>query len=67
MTTSPYSWTKVQRKRKFDPVKASAPNLLEALEFLLADYIAINGPERTGSDIPADKARVAIAKAKGEA
>jgi hypothetical protein len=56
----------LQWKRQ-NRLEASAPDLLEALEFLLADYIAVNGPERTGSDYPADKARAAIAKAKGEA
>jgi len=45
---------------------ASAPELLSALEFLLADYIAIDGEELTGSAVPVEKARVAIAKAKGE-
>jgi len=45
---------------------SSAPDLLSALEFLLADYIAIDGEELTGSAIPVEKARVAIAKAKGE-
>jgi len=46
---------------------ASAPDLLSALEFLLADYIAINGENLTGSSVPADKAREALRKAKGEA
>jgi hypothetical protein len=46
---------------------AAAPDLLSALEFLLADYIAINGEKLTGSSIPSDKARVALRKAKGEA
>jgi hypothetical protein len=45
----------------------SAPDLLSALEFLLADYIAINGEKLTGSSIPSDKAREALRKAKGEA
>jgi hypothetical protein len=45
---------------------ASAPDLLSALEFLLADYIAINGENLTGSSVPADKAREALRKAKGE-
>ena len=45
---------------------SSAPELLSALEFLLADYIAIDGEELTGSAVPIEKARVAIAKAKGE-
>jgi len=46
---------------------AAAPDLLSALEFLLADYIAINGENLTGSSVPADKAREALRKAKGEA
>ena len=45
---------------------ASAPELLSALEFLLADYIAIDGEELTGSAIPVEKARAALRKAKGE-
>lgn len=45
---------------------ASAPELLSALEFLLADYIAINGESLTGSSVPADKSREALRKAKGE-
>jgi hypothetical protein len=44
---------------------ASAPDLLEALEFLLADWIAINGDRITGSRVPAEKAIAAIRKAKG--
>jgi hypothetical protein len=46
---------------------AAAPELLSALELLLADYIAINGENLTGSSVPADKAREALRKAKGEA
>jgi len=46
---------------------AAAPDLLSALEFLLADYIAIQGEKLTASSIPADKAREALRKAKGEA
>jgi len=46
---------------------SSAPDLLSALEFLLADYIEINGENLTGSSVPADKAREALRKAKGEA
>jgi hypothetical protein len=45
---------------------ASAPDLLSALEFLLADYLALNGELLTRSTIPADKAREALRKAKGE-
>jgi hypothetical protein len=40
--------------------------LLEALQFLLADWIAINGDRITGSRVPAEKAIAAIAKAKGQ-
>jgi hypothetical protein len=46
---------------------AAAPDLLSALEFLLADYIAIDGEKLTGSSVPADKAREALRKAKGKA
>jgi hypothetical protein len=46
---------------------SAAPDLLSALEFLLADYIAINGEKLTGSDVPLNKAFSAIAKAKGAA
>jgi len=46
---------------------SSAPDLLSALEFLLADYLAIGGESLTGSSVPADKAREALRKAKGEA
>ena len=41
---------------------AAAPDLAEALEFLLADYIAIDGENLTGSTYPADKARAALCK-----
>lgn len=44
---------------------AAAPDLLSALRFLLADYVAINGETLTGSSVPADMARDAIAKAEG--
>lgn len=43
---------------------ASIPELLSALEFLLADYLAIGGESLTGSSVPADKARAALRKAK---
>ena len=43
----------------------AAPDLLEALRFLLADYIAINGEKQTGSSEPVLRAIKAIAKAKG--
>jgi hypothetical protein len=46
---------------------ASAPDLLSALRFLLADYIAIEGETLTGSSVPVDMARAAIAKAEGVA
>jgi hypothetical protein len=46
---------------------SSAPDLLSALEFLLSDYLAINGESLTYSSVPADKARAAISKAKGGA
>ena len=45
---------------------AAAPDLLEALQFLLADWIAINGDRITGSRVPAEKAIAAIAKVTGE-
>ena len=48
-------------------VIAAAPDLLSALRFLLADYIAIEGEKLTGSSVPADMARAAIAKAEGVA
>ena len=44
---------------------ASAPELLSALRFLLADYIAINGEKLTGSGVPVEMAQAAIAKAEG--
>lgn len=44
---------------------ASAPDLLEALRFLLADYIAIEGDKLTGSSVPIEMARAAILKAEG--
>jgi hypothetical protein len=44
---------------------AGAPDLLSALRFLLADYVAIEGEKLTGSSVPADMARAAIAKAEG--
>ena len=46
---------------------AAAPDLLSALRFLLADYVAIEGETLTGSSVPADMARAAIAKAEGVA
>lgn len=42
---------------------SAAPDLLEALEFLLADWVAINGDRLTGSRVPAEKAIAAIEKA----
>lgn len=44
---------------------ASAPDLLEALRFILADYIAIEGERLTGSSVPLEMARAAILKAEG--
>ena len=44
---------------------SSAPDLLEALRFLLADYIAIEGDKLTGSSVPIEMARAAILKAEG--
>ena len=44
---------------------ASAPDLLSALHFLLADYIAINGEKLTGSSVPIEIAQAAILKAGG--
>lgn len=46
---------------------AAAPDLLAALRFLLADYVAIEGEKLTGSPIPIAMAREAIAKAEGGA
>lgn len=44
---------------------SAAPELLSALKFLLADYIAIEGERLTGSDAPLKTALSAIAKAGG--
>lgn len=44
---------------------AAAPDLLSALRFLLADYVAIEGEKLTGSSVPLAMAREAIAKAEG--
>jgi hypothetical protein len=46
---------------------ASAPDLLSALRFLLADYVAIEGEKLTGSSVPVKMAQAAIAKAEGVA
>lgn len=46
---------------------AAAPDLLSALRFLLADYIAIQGDKLTGSSVPIEMAQAAIAKAEGAA
>jgi hypothetical protein len=62
MKNTPYSWTKVKRKRKFDPVKASAPMMLETLM-----QIAVLACEK--NDCRADIIAIcqaAISKAKGE-
>lgn len=44
---------------------AASPDLLSALRFLLADYIAIQGDQLTGSSVPIEMARAAILKAEG--
>ena len=44
---------------------SAAPDLLSAVRFLLADYVAINGEKLTGSSVPVDMAQAAIAKAEG--
>jgi hypothetical protein len=46
---------------------SAAPDLLSALKFLLADYIAIEGERLTGSDAPLKMALSAISKAEGRA
>jgi hypothetical protein len=46
---------------------SAAPDLLMALRFLLADYLAIEGEKLTGSSVPIAMAREAIAKAEGGA
>lgn len=47
------------------PLYASAPELLDSLRFLLADYIAIQGDKLTGSSVPLEMAQAAILKAEG--
>lgn len=47
------------------PLYAAAPDLLSALRFLLADYIAIQGEKLTGSRVPLEMAQAAISKAEG--
>jgi hypothetical protein len=44
---------------------SAAPDLLSALKFLVADYVAIEGERLTGSDAPLKTALSAIAKAGG--
>jgi hypothetical protein len=44
---------------------AAAPDLLSALRFLVADYIAIEGEKLTGSSVPIEMAQAAILKAEG--
>jgi hypothetical protein len=44
---------------------AAAPDLLSALRFLFADYIAIQGDQLTGSSVPIEIAQAAILKAEG--
>ena len=55
--------------KTFDPSASrlicAAPDLLEALRFLLADYIAIEGEKLTGSSVPIEIAQAAILKAEG--
>ena len=53
---------KLTKKQK---LAEAAPDLLEALRFLLADYIAINGESQTCSSEPVLRAIKAIAKAEG--
>jgi len=60
--TPPSNWVKVKRKRKFDPVKASAPMLLSILQDICAMIVS---PNDTRADILAH-ARAAIAKAEGK-
>jgi len=48
---------------RFPDPQEEAPSLLDALRFLLADYEAIEGEKLTGSSVPADLARAAIAAA----
>lgn len=55
------------KRQKEKALESAAPDLLSALRFLLADYVAINGETLTGSSVPADMARAAIAKAEGVA
>ena len=43
----------------------AAPDLLSALRFLLADYVAIEGEKMTGSSVPLEMAQAAILKAEG--
>ncbi len=45
-------------------LRDTVDDLLEALELLLADYMAINGQYHTSSRVPADKARAAIKQAR---
>jgi hypothetical protein len=55
--------------KTFDPSASrlicAAPDLLDALRFLLADYIAIEGEKLTGSRVPLEMAQAAISKAEG--
>ena len=45
---------------------AAAPELLEALEEMLHSFMCTQNPNDYPSDAPCNKARAAIAKAKGE-
>jgi len=47
-------------------VFAAAPELLEALEQMLHSFMCTQNPNDYPSDAPCNKARAAIAKAKGE-
>ena len=66
LTSVPYSLGGTQDYANAALISA-APDLLEALRFLLADYIAIQGDKLTGSTVPIDMAQAAIAKAEGAA
>lgn len=45
---------------------SAAPDLLDALRFLLSDYIAIQGDKITKSSVPIEMAQAAILKAEGK-
>jgi hypothetical protein len=54
--------TKIEALNK---INSAAPDLLSALRFLVADYIAIQGEKLTGSSVPIEMAQSAILKAEG--